>query len=144
MMSMEEILSRSELRPQLNTIVIAGFAALSLLIAAVGLYSVVSQSVSQRRQEIGIRVALGATPREVISVILKEGITLAVFGMAIGLAVGIALTRLMQSLLFGLTTNDPWVLVIVPLLVFLVAGLASLLPALRAASSDPLEALRSE
>ncbi|MGA8593290.1 MAG: FtsX-like permease family protein [Bryobacteraceae bacterium] len=92
---------------QFNTAAFATFAGLSLLLAAVRLYGVVSQSVSQRRKEIGIRIALGATPREVIATVVREGVQLAVIGAVAGVAGGLALTRLMRGILFEVRTTDP-------------------------------------
>jgi ABC-type antimicrobial peptide transport system permease subunit len=117
---------------------------MSLLLAAIGLYGIVSQSVLQRRKEIGIRIALGATPGKITGDTMREGIILVVIGAVIGLVCGLALTRLIKSMLFGVTTTDASVLIAVPLLLVFVAALATLLPSVRAALTDPLAALRFE
>ena len=144
MIPMGDIVSSKELPSQLNTAMFGAFAVTSLLLAAIGLYAIVAQSVLQRRKEIGIRIALGATPAAVIANAMREGMLLGVAGAAIGLAGAFALIRLIRSILFGVTATDPLVFVGVPLLLLLVASLASFIPALRAASADPLEALRCE
>jgi putative ABC transport system permease protein len=144
MMGMKEIVATKELPSQSNTAIFASFAGISLLLAAVGLYAIVSQSVLQRRKEIGIRVALGASARNVIGNTVREGIVLAATGATVGLAGAAAVTHLLRSMLFGVATTDPCVFVAVPLLLLLVATSASLLPAIRAASADPLEALRCD
>lgn len=144
MMGTNEIIESKELPAQSNSAIFTAFAGISLLLAAVGLYAIVSQTVLQRRQEIGIRMALGAQPRDIIRTTMKEGIMLAASGAASGVAGALLLTRLISSMLFGVTTTDPLVFVGVPVLFLAVAALASLLPALRAASADPLEVLRCE
>jgi putative ABC transport system permease protein len=144
MMGMNEIMATKELPSQSNAAIFAAFAGMALLLAAVGLYAIVSQSVLQRRKEIGIRIALGASAPNVIGNTIREGIVLAATGAVIGLAGGALLTQLLRSMLFGVATTDPSVFVAVPLLLLLVAIFASLIPALRAASADPLEALRCD
>jgi ABC-type antimicrobial peptide transport system permease subunit len=114
---------------------------MALLLSAVGLYAIVFQSALQRRKKIGIRIALGASARNVIGNPMREGIVLAATP---GAACGAALTDLLRSILFGAAITDPSVVVAVPLLLLPDAPLASLLPALRAASAEPLEALRCD
>jgi putative ABC transport system permease protein len=144
MLGTNQIVASKELPSQSNSAVFAALAGISLLLAAVGLYAIVSQTALQRRQEIGIRMALGAQARDVIGRTMREGIVLAASGAAGGLAGGLLLTRLIRSMLFGVTTTDPLVFVGVPVLLLAIAALASLLPALRAAFADPLEVLRCE
>lgn len=144
MMGTNQIIASKELPSQSNSALFAALAGISLLLAAVGLYAVVSQTVLQRRQEIGIRMALGAQARDVIGRTIREAIVLAGAGALGGVAGGLLLTRLIRSMLFGVTTTDPLVFAGVPVMLLAVAALASLLPALRAASADPLEVLRCE
>ena len=112
------------------------------LLAKVGLYAIASQSVLQRRKEIGIRIALGAGAANVICNTMRQGIVLASTGATIGLAGGALLTLLLRAMRFGVATTDSSAFVAVPFLLLLLAIFARLMPALRAASADPLEALR--
>jgi putative ABC transport system permease protein len=121
-----------------------GFAALALLLAGVGLYGAMAQWVAQRRRELGVRVALGATGSQVVGLVLGRGLVLSVAGAAGGLAIAAAVTRTMAALLFGVSPRDPAVFAGVPVLVVLVALAACYLPARRASRVDPIEALRSE
>jgi putative ABC transport system permease protein len=117
---------------------------LSLLLAAVGLYGVMSYSVSQRRREMGIRVALGARRADVLRLVVGQGLSLAAAGIAAGLALSLGVTRLVVSLLYEVSPYDPWAFFGVPLLLGAAAVLACAVPAWRAGSADPTEALRSE
>jgi putative ABC transport system permease protein len=117
------------------------FAALALLLAAVGIYGVIAQSVSQRTHEIGIRMALGAQARDVLKLVIGQGMALTVIGIVVGLAGAFALTRLLASLLFGIGTTDPSTFVWIPILLAAVSFLACYLPARRAARLDPIKAL---
>ncbi len=127
-----------------NMTVLVNFAGLALLLAAVGLYSVLAYSVTLRTREIGIRMALGAQTRDVTRFIVRQGIRMTLVGIAIGLSGALALTRFMQSLLFGVSTMDTMTFLAVPSLLVLIAFAASYLPALRATHIDPVEALRLE
>ena len=122
----------------------ASFALLALVLGAVGIYGIVSYSVTQRTHEIGIRMALGARASNVLSLILKNGLTLVLTGIAIGIAVAFALTRFLTTLLFGVTPTDRVTFIVVGAVFFMIAMVASLIPALRATRVDPLVALRYE
>jgi ABC-type antimicrobial peptide transport system permease subunit len=120
------------------------FSVFALALACLGLYGVLSFAVVQRTREIGVRVALGARRCDVLSLVIGKGLKLALVGAAMGLAGGLAVTRLVSSLLYGVTPTDPVTFISVVLLLVLVALLASWLPARRAAKVDPMEALRHE
>lgn len=114
------------------------------MLAAAGIYGVISYAVSQRTHEIGIRMALGRSPREVLANVLRGGMVLVAAGTAIGLAVALAAATLLESLLFGVSPRDPWVYTAVVLAVAGVGLLANAIPARRAAALDPMRALRTE
>jgi len=120
------------------------FAALALVLAAIGLYGVVSFSARQRTREIGVRVALGATDRDVRRLILGQGMIVAAIGIVLGLGASVALTRVVSSYLVGVSATDPVTYVGVPLVLLGVSALASYLPARRAMTIDPVRALREE
>ena len=124
--------------------VLALFGVIAVLLAALGLYGVISYSVSRRTREIGVRVALGARPRDVLGMILGQGMRTILIGIAIGTAGSLALTRGIRSLLFGVTATDPLTLIAVILLLFVTALLACFIPARRATKVDPMVALRYE
>jgi putative ABC transport system permease protein len=123
---------------------LGAFAALALALAAVGLYGVLAYSVSRRTREIGIRMALGASASDVLRLVVGEGLMLAFIGIAVGLAGALALTRLLEGLIFGVKATDPWTLVIGVVVLLVAAAAASAIPARRAAKVEPLEALRVE
>jgi len=127
-----------------TTALLAGFAALAALLAAVGIYGVMSYVVAQRTREIGIRMALGARGRNVMNMVMRQGMILAVAGVTIGLAASLALTRLMSGLLFGVEATDAATLVAITLLLASVALAACFIPARRATRVDPVTALRAE
>src|SRR5262245_3076283 len=125
-------------------VLFGAFAALALAIATVGIYGVVSYAVSRRTHEIGIRMALGATPRDALKMVIRQGMLLALIGVGLGLAGALALTRVMKSLLFNMSATDPATFVGVALLLVAVALIASYIPARRATKVDPLQSLRQE
>jgi ABC-type antimicrobial peptide transport system permease subunit len=141
---MQEVYARSMARTSFTLVMLAIAGAMALLLGIVGIYGVIAYSVSQRTREIGIRLALGAHPGELKRMFVRHALALAVVGIALGLAAATGLTRLMASLLFGVSALDPLTYVAVPLVLVIAAGLASYLPARRAATVDPTEALRSE
>ena len=142
--TMDEYLTRSMARPRFNLVLIASFAGLALVLAAVGLFGVVSYSVAQRTHEIGIRRALGADDRQVVAMVVKQGMTLAAAGVVLGVAGAFALTRFLETLLFSVKRTDAPTYASVAAVLAAVALLASYLPARRAARVDPLAALRHE
>jgi putative ABC transport system permease protein len=142
--SMQEYLSSSVATPRFNTTLLAIFAAVALVLTIVGLYGVMSYSVAQRTNEIGIRLALGAQSRDVLLMVVKQGSALILVGLVFGLAGAYALTRLITSLLFGVTAKDPFTFVAAAVLLAIVGLLACYIPALRATKVDPMEALRCE
>ena len=142
--TMDDLLSDTVAQPRLQTGLLTLFAALALLLAAIGLYGVLAYSVAQRRQEIGVRLALGAQRSNVLSLIIGQGMKLALVGLFVGIVGALAVTRVMQSLLYGITPTDPLTFTTVSLVLAAVALLACWLPAHRATRIDPMEALRYE
>jgi putative ABC transport system permease protein len=142
--TMSEVLGVEAEQRRMGMIMLAAFAGLALLLASLGIYGVLAYFVTQHTNEIGVRIALGANRRNILALVLKKGMSLTLLGVAIGLAVAFALTRLMSSLLFGVNASDPLTFVVVPLLLSLVALLACWIPARRATKVDPMIALRYE
>jgi len=144
LMTMEQRIANSTSRTEFNTLLLLAFAALAVVLAAVGLYGVVAYSVTQHTREIGIRMALGARPADVLRLIVTQGMRLVLLGGLIGLVGALALTRLMRSLLFGVSPSDPLTFVVILVMLTGVALVACWLPARRAARVNPMVALRSE
>lgn len=142
--TMEDVVGESVREPRFTTILLGIFAGLALLLAAVGLYGVISYSVTQRQHELGIRIALGAQPGEVWRMVIGEGMTLAMVGVAIGFVAALFLVRFLSALVFGVSTHDAVTFAIVPLVICAAAALACFFPARRATKVDPMVALRYE
>ena len=142
--SMDQVTVESTARTNFNMTLLSIFAGLAILLAAIGIYGVMSYAVGQRVHEIGIRIALGARAGDVLSLVLRQGLSLALVGIAIGLMGAVWLTGAMKSLLFGVSPNDPPTFVIVSGLLLAVAVAATYIPARRATKVDPIVALRYE
>jgi putative ABC transport system permease protein len=141
---MEEVVSQSLTDWRFHAILLGAFGGLALFLAAIGVYGVISYSVAQRTHEIGIRLALGARRDDVLRLVIRQGVKLAFIGIAVGIAAALASTRLIASLLYGVTANDPVTFAGVAILLSFVAVAACYVPARRAAALDPMAALRYE
>lgn len=141
---MSERVANSLYAARMGAILLAVFGGLALLLASIGLYGVMSFAVSRRTRELGIRVALGARPGDVFRLVLRQGMTLVVAGLVVGLLVAWMVTRLLASFLYGVSATDTFTFAAIPVLLTLVALLACYLPARRATKVEPLTALRYE
>ncbi|MGH9720085.1 MAG: ABC transporter permease [Bryobacteraceae bacterium] len=142
--TMDEVVERSISQPRFEMLLLSLFAAIALALGAVGIYGVISHLVTQRTQEIGIRMALGAAQANVISLVIREGLTLAAVGIGVGVAGALALTRLMTGLLYGISATDGLTFAAVAAGVLAVALAACYVPARRASRVEPLMALRAQ
>jgi ABC-type antimicrobial peptide transport system permease subunit len=142
--TMDQLVANSVAQPRLNLSLLVAFALLALALAAVGVYGVMAYAVTQRTQEFGIRMALGASPADVLKQVFLEGGRLAALGLGLGLLAALALTRLMASMLYGVKPSDPLSLGVAAALLAVVAFAACYIPARRATRVDPLVALRYE
>jgi putative ABC transport system permease protein len=142
--SLEQRLAAATAQPRFRTTLITLFAALALVLACVGIYGVISYSVTQRTHEIGIRVALGAQTRDVLRLVLRQGLMLTLMGVGCGLIAALVLTRWMEELLFRVSANDPFTFAGIALLLVVLSLFACWVPARRATRVDPVIALRSE
>lgn len=142
--TMQNLIANSVQRRKFSMFLLTIFAAVAVLLAAIGLYGVMSYSVAQRTQELGIRMALGARRPDVLALVLKHGMGLALLGIAVGTVAALAMTRLISGMLFGITATDPLTFAAVAVLLGAVAFLANYLPARRASKADPMVALRYE
>jgi putative ABC transport system permease protein len=143
-LTMDQVMGRSTMDASFDATLLLVFAGLSLLLAAVGLFGVLSYIVAQRTSEIGIRIALGAQREQVMRKVLLDGLRPALFGLVLGLAASAGAARLIQSMLYGTQPLDPAVFAAVSVTLLLVAALACLVPAWRASRLDPMQALRTE
>jgi len=142
--TMDDILGDSVGDARFNTALLSMFAVVALLLAAIGIYGVLAYTVAQRTSEIGIRMALGAQRSSVLRLVVGNGLTLALVGVAIGSAGALLATRALERLVFGVSTTDPAVFGLVAFALTAVAVTAAAVPALRASRVDPIEALRNE
>jgi putative ABC transport system permease protein len=142
--TMQNVIANSVQRRRFSMLLLTIFAATAMLLAAIGLYGVMSYSVAQRTKEIGVRMALGARRPDVLALVVKRGMALVGIGITAGVVLSLATARLIAGLLFGTTATDPLTFIAVALLLGLVAFVANYLPARRAASVDPIVALRYE
>jgi ABC-type antimicrobial peptide transport system permease subunit len=141
---MDEVVSLSTARQRFNMLLMTVFGCSALLLAAIGIYGLMAYSVEQRTQELGIRLALGAERGQVRNMVVRQGVALAAAGVIIGIAAAFGLTRLIESLLFGVKARDPMVFTAVPVVLVAVALAAVWLPAARASRVNPMESLRYE
>ena len=142
--TMDQVFAAAISQERFQALLLGLFAALALVLACIGLYGVISYAVAQRTHEIGVRMALGARPRDVLRLVLRQGMSLTIVGLVLGIAIGSVATRVLSDLLYGVTARDPLTFVGVPILLLLVAFLACYIPARRATRIDPLVALRYE
>jgi len=142
--SMEHIVAGAVARQRFSMLLLAIFAGVALVLAAVGIYGVMSYSVTQQTREIGIRMALGAQRSDVLKMTVKQGLSLVGFGLVIGLVAAFVLTRVMATLLFGISPTDPLTFISISVVLLAVAILASYIPAVRATRVDPMIALRAQ
>jgi ABC-type antimicrobial peptide transport system permease subunit len=143
-LTMDDVIAQSVSPQRFNMLLLAAFAMLALLLAAVGIYSVLSYSVRRRVREIGIRMALGATHSDVLRMVVSDGMKPILLGVGMGLAAAFALSRVVASLIFGIRATDPLTFVAVALLLMAVGLLATVLPAYRATRVEPVRILREE
>jgi ABC-type antimicrobial peptide transport system permease subunit len=142
--TLDQAIGELSASPRFDTVLLSTFAAIAFLMAIVGVYGVLAFSVAQRRQEIGVRMALGATPGDVLTLVMKEGAVLVTVGALTGVGVSLLLTRSLATLLYGVTPYDPSTYAVVIAGLALTAAAAGFLPARKAASLDPAATLRHE
>jgi putative ABC transport system permease protein len=141
---LDQLISKTLTAPRFHLFVLGGFALATLLLAIAGVYGVMSFSTSQRTREFGVRLALGATGRDIVGLVVREGLALAGLGVILGVALALPLTRVLRTLLFGVTETDPMTFVVVSLLLAVAALAACYVPASRAVRVDPVQALRTD
>ena len=142
--TMNDVLSESISRPRFNSQLISLLTAIALILTVVGIYGIISYSVSHRTHEIGIRLALGALPIDILRMVIAHGLKIALLGIAIGLAAALMLTRLIRSLLYQVSATDPLTFIAMPMVIAVVAIAACYIPARRATRIDPMISLRYE
>ncbi|HEV2447401.1 MAG TPA: FtsX-like permease family protein, partial [Candidatus Sulfopaludibacter sp.] len=140
----DEVIASGAAQPRFTTSLLGGLSLTALILAIVGIYGVIAYSVAERTQEVGVRMALGARRADILRIVLRQGLTLAASGIAIGLGAALALTRLLASLLYRVSVTDPLTFVVGAALFVAVALAASYIPARRATRVDPALALRGE
>ena len=141
---MQEVIAETFSRQHFSTLLLAGFSGASLLLAAIGIYGILAYSVSERTREIGVRVAIGATPGRVMALIVSAAVPAVIGGIATGIAGALALSGLLGGMLFHIGPRDPLTFAAVPAILAVVALLSAYLPARRAARLDPMTALRAD
>ena len=141
---MDDVVTGANARPRFTLVLLATFAIVALVLAAVGIYGVISYAVSRRTHEIGVRMALGATPANVVRLIIGQGMRVVALGVVGGLAGAVLMTRLMANMIYGVHVTDPLTYVSVATLLGAVALVASYIPARRATEIDPLAAMRAD
>jgi ABC-type antimicrobial peptide transport system permease subunit len=139
---MDELSRESTARERFNMLLLTIFGGAALVLAVVGVYGLMAYSVQQRQQEMGIRLALGADARQLRNLVVGQGMTVALIGVAVGIGGAFALTKILSGFLFGVTTHDPVTFVIVPAVLAVVSFVGAWLPARRAGRVDPISALR--
>ena len=142
--SLDYYVDRTLTQPRYNTLLMSSFALLALILTMVGLYGSISYSVARRTHEIGIRMTLGAQRRDIMRAVIRDGMLVGAVGLAIGIPVAVAATRLIRSLLYGVSSSDPATFIAASLILLIVSLLASFIPAFRAAKIDPMQAVRTE
>jgi len=142
--TMDQVIADTFSRQHFSTLLLAGFSAASLLLAAIGIYGILAYAVSERTREIGVRVAIGATPARVVSLIIRAAAPPVTAGVLLGISGALAFTGLLRGMLFQISPRDPLTFVVVPAILALVALMAAYLPARRAAYLDPMVALRTD
>jgi ABC-type antimicrobial peptide transport system permease subunit len=142
--SLEQVTALGLLPQRIAASVTTALGAIALLLSALGVYGVIAYSVGQRTREIGVRMAIGATSRDVVRLVLRGGLGLALPGLLFGIAAGLALSRLLRAFLLGVPAADPATFIVVPLILLAAVGLACWIPARRAAGVQPVSALRAE
>ncbi len=142
--TLEDYVSKSAAQPRFQTFVLTCFAGIALMLAAIGLYGLLSYMVVQRTLEIGLRMAMGAKRKDVLGMIVRRGLTMALIGVMAGLAISAAMMRLLSGMLYGIRPSDPITFAGTAALLLLVSIAASIIPAYRAARLDPMQALRNE
>jgi putative ABC transport system permease protein len=142
--TMEEVISRSTAARRLNLTLLGAFAVIALVLSTAGLYGVISYTISQRTRELGIRMALGAQPSDVVKLVVRQGVVLAALGVGAGLVGAFGLSRLLERLIYGVSTRDPLTFGSLALLMGAIALLATWMPARRASRVDPIIAIKSD
>jgi putative ABC transport system permease protein len=142
--TLEDYISKSAARPRFQMFLLTGFAAIALVLAAIGLYGLLSYMVVQRTLEIGLRMALGAQRADVLGMIVRRGLSLSIIGAGVGVAISVLITRLLSGLLYGIRPTDPVTFAATTVLLILVGTVASCVPAYRAARMDPMKTLREQ